>query len=156
MRPILLILLWPIIEIALFVTVGGAIGLLWTMAIILGTGALGVWLLRSRGLRNAERLRQGMTSLRDPVAALADGAAVLLAGVLLILPGFLTDLLGLLLLLPPVRLAIMAAVARRVKVHDPRRPADPFAARRSDIVIDGEFLEVETDANRPPSGWTRH
>ena len=29
-------------------------------------------------------------------------------------------------------------------------------ARRGDIVIDGEYIEVEPDPNRPPSGWTRH
>lgn len=157
MRPFVLILLWPIVEIALFVTLGGAIGLLWTLAVIIGSGALGVWLLRRQGLRNADRLRRGMASLRDPVTALADGAAVMLAAVLLILPGFLTDALGLLLLLPPVRLALMAAVARRVKVHAARRP-DPFADRppQGNIVIDGEFIEVETDQTRPPSGWTRH
>lgn len=157
MRPFALFLLWPIVEIALFVTLGGAIGLLWTMAVIIGTGALGVWLLRSRGLRNAERLRHEMSTLRNPAAVLADGAAVMLAAVLLILPGFLTDALGLLLLLPPVRLALMAAVARRIKVHAPQRP-DPFTSRppQGNIVIDGEFIEVETDPNRPPSGWTRH
>lgn len=157
MRPLVLFLMWPIVEIALFVTVGGAIGLLWTMAVIIGTGALGVWLLRSRGMRDAERLRRGMSSLKNPVAALADGAAVMLAAVLLILPGFMTDALGLLLLLPPVRLALMAAVARRVKVHAPQQP-DPFSNRppQGNIVIDGEFIEVETDPNRPPSGWTRH
>lgn len=161
MWPFVLFLAWPLVEIALFVTLGGAIGLGATLLVILGTGALGVWLLRGNGLRTAERLRREMDALRNPVGPVADGALVMLAAVLLILPGFLTDALGLLLLLPPVRAGIVAALARKVRMH---RPAgmdemdDPFAARtrRSDIVIDGDYIEVEPDPNRRPSGWTRH
>ncbi len=164
MRLSALFLLWPIIEIALFVTLGGAIGLLWTLVVILGTGVLGVWLLRSQGLRTADRLRREMDSLRNPLVPAADGALMLLAGMLLVLPGFLTDAIGLLLLVPPVRLAMMAALARRVRVQGgghggpDRRADDPFAARarRGDIVIDGEYIEVEPEPGRPPSGWTRH
>ena len=76
---------------------------------------------------------------------------------LLVLPGFLTDALGLLLLLPPVRLGITAALSRRIRPMQ-AGTADPFEARarRGDIVIDGEYIEVEPDPNRPPSGWTRH
>lgn len=157
-----LFLLWPITEIALFVTLGGAIGLGWTLIVILGSGFLGVWIMRSQGLRTADRLRHEMDTLRNPLVPAADGAMMLLAGVLLVLPGFLTDALGLLLLLPPVRLALTAALARRVRVQ--RGPMqdggfdDPFEARarRGDIVIDGDFIEVEPDPKRPPSGWTRH
>jgi UPF0716 protein FxsA len=158
MWPFALFLLWPIVEIALFVTVGGAIGLGWTLLVILGTGVLGVWLMRSQGLRTAERLRREMDSLRNPIAPVANGALVLLAAALLVLPGFLTDALGLLLLLPPVRLGLTAALARRIRPMPPRGPTDPFEARarRGDIVIDGEFIEVEPDPDRRPSGWTRH
>lgn len=157
MWPFVLFLLWPIVEIALFVTVGGAIGLGWTLLVILGTGVLGVWLMRSQGLRTAERLRHEMDNLRNPIAPVADGALVLLAAALLVLPGFLTDALGLLLLLPPVRLGITAALSRRIRPMQ-AGTADPFEARarRGDIVIDGEYIEVEPDPNRPPSGWTRH
>lgn len=161
MWPFALFLVWPLVEIALFVTVGGAIGLGVTLLVILGTGALGVWLLRGNGLRTAERLRREMDALRNPVGPVADGALVMLAAVLLILPGFLTDALGLLLLLPPVRTALVATLARKVRVHRPAGMddmADPFSRprRQSDIVIDGDYIEVEPDPNRRPSGWTRH
>ncbi|MEY4985047.1 MAG: hypothetical protein RIR62_3313 [Pseudomonadota bacterium] len=158
MWPFAFFLLWPIIEIALFVTVGGAIGLGWTLLVIVATGALGVWLMRSQGLRTAERLRREMDALRNPLGPVADGALVLLAAALLVLPGFLTDALGLLLLLPPVRLALTAALARRIRPAQPRGAGDPFdvRARRGDIVIDGDYIEVEPDPDRRPSGWTRH
>jgi UPF0716 protein FxsA len=164
MWPFALFLVWPLVEIALFVTVGGAIGLGATLLVILGSGALGVWLLRGNGLRTAERLRREMDALRNPVGPVANGALMMLAAVLLILPGFLTDALGLLLLLPPVRAGIVAALARKVRAHRPEDMddmEDPFAqrARRGDIIIDGEFIEVEHDPDRAPprpSGWTRH
>lgn len=152
-----LFLLWPLIEIALFVTLGGALGLWLTLLVVIGTAVLGVVLLRRLGYRNAERLRAEMGRMRDPLGAAGDGVLRALAALLLILPGFLTDILGALLLIPPVRRAIVAALASRVTVASMRsdRPA-----RRSDgIVIDGEFVEIDTDrpANPPPpSGWTRH
>ena len=153
----LLLLLWPLIEIALFVTVGGAIGLWLTLLVVLGTGVGGVALLRNQGLRSAERLRAEMGRMRDPVGTAGDSALLALAAILLILPGFLTDILGLLLLLPPLRKALVAQVARRMGVSSMR--SDQPARRSDGIVIDGEFVEVDPDpAQRPgpPSVWTRH
>lgn len=155
------LLLWPLIEIALFVLIGGAIGVWWTLLVVVGTGFVGVVLLRRLGLGSAERLRGQMQQMRDPVGTVGDGVLKALAGLLLILPGFLTDFLGALLLLPPLRAALVGALARRVTVASMQsdRPA-----RRSDgIVIDGEFVEVDRTEGAdlpprsgPPSGWTRH
>lgn len=157
----LLLLLWPLIEIALFVTVGGAIGLWLTLLVVLGTGFGGVLLLRNQGLRTAERLRAEMGRMRDPVGTAGHGALLALAAILLILPGFLTDTLGLLLLLPPLRKALVAQMARRMGVSSMR--SDQPARRSDGIVIDGEFVEIDPDPGRnpdqrpgPPSGWTRH
>lgn len=152
-----LLLLWPLIEIALFVVIGGAIGLWLTLLVVIGTGILGILILQGLGLRNAERLRSEMGRMRDPLGAAGDGALRAMAAVLLILPGFLTDALGAFLLLPPVRRLIIAQLARRVTVASMR--SDQPARRSDGIVIDGEFVEVETDTTRtpgPPSGWTRH
>jgi UPF0716 protein FxsA len=152
-----LLLAWPLIEIALFVTIGGAIGLWLTLFVVIGTGVLGVALLRRQGLRSAERLRRQMDEMRDPLGAAGDGALRAFAAILLILPGFLTDFLGALLLLPPLRAALIAQIARRVGVVSMR--SDQPARRADGIVIDGEFVEVDPDPHRPParpSGWTRH
>lgn len=149
-----LLLAWPLIEIGLFVTLGAALGLWLTLLVVIGTGILGVVLLQRQGLRSAERLRAEMGRMRDPLAVAGDGALRALAAMLLILPGFLTDALGAILLLPPVRAALIAALARRVSVASMR--SDQPARRSDGIVIDGEFVEVESDQTRPPSGWTRH
>lgn len=163
MPVLMLFLMWPLIEIGLFVTLGGALGLWLTLLIVLGTAALGITLLRSQGLRTADMLRREMGALRDPVQMAGDGALQVLAAILLILPGFLTDALGLLLLIPPLRRALVAALSRRIVVrgggidgHDDWSNG-PMPRDRGTI-IDGDFIELDSDPSnpRPPSGWTRH
>jgi len=152
-----LFLLWPLIEIALFVTLGGARGLWLTLLVVIGTAVLGVALLRRLGYRNAERLRAEMGRMRDPLGAAGDGVLLALAAMLLILPGFLTDALGALLLVPPFRRLLVAQLAARVGFASMR--SDQPARRSDGIVIDGEFVEVDPQEPRrpgPPSGWTRH
>lgn len=152
-----LLLLWPLIEIALFVTIGGWLGLWLTLAIVIGTGILGVSILQRMGLRSADRLRAEMGRMRDPVAGIGDSVFLSLAALLLILPGFLTDILGALLLIPPFRRLLTAQITARMGIVSMR--SDQPARRSDGIVIDGEFVEVDPDRDnqpRPPSGWTRH
>ena len=102
----LALLLVPIIEIALFVQVGGAIGLWPTLAIVVGTAILGTQLIQRQGLGAFLALRSSISEMRDPTGPLFDGAMILLSGALLLTPGFLTDTIGLLLLIPGLRVAI--------------------------------------------------
>jgi UPF0716 protein FxsA len=142
----LAVLAWPLVEIGLFVTVGGAIGLWTTLAIVLGTGLLGAFILR-----NVARLTGG-AGLRDPrqmVLTAARGGMTLLAGILLILPGFLTDAMGLLLLLPPVQALVTRLLAARIKVATERMQPDAGTD-----VIEGDFRRVDPDAVQKPSKWT--
>ena len=102
--PILLaILLIPLVEIAIFIKVGQAVGVLDTLLLLLAAGLAGALLLRVQGWATVLRLRQRLASGEPPVRELFDAACLALAGVLLILPGFLSDLMALLLLIPPVR-----------------------------------------------------
>lgn len=154
------LLIWPLIEIALFVVVGGAIGLWWTLLVVIGTGIGGVVLLRRLGLNSASRLRGEMTRMRDPVVALGDGILTALAALLLILPGFLTDAVGFLLLVAPVRAVLVSAAGRRMATASMR--SDQPVRRSDGIIIDGEFVEidsqevVDTPSKGGESGWTRH
>jgi len=156
MRLLAAILAVPLIEIALFVTVGGWLGLGLTLAIVLGTGVFGVLIIRQQGRQAMDDLRQAAQQRRNPARPMAAQALNGLAGVLLILPGFLTDVLGLLLLLPPVQGVILRTLAARVQA------TAGFGAsprRQGAEVIDGEFHDLTPDAaanDRPPSGWTRH
>lgn len=150
----------PMIEIALFIQVGGLIGLGWTLAIVLLTAILGTWLVRQQGAHALDRIRTSFNSLTDPSEPLADGAMILLAGALLLTPGFFTDTLGLLLLTPPFRKLVFRELGKRVTVQSfstgPGPRSQPRQAR--DDVIDGEYTEVDPP-KRPthtPSQWTRH
>ncbi|WP_295530862.1 FxsA family protein [uncultured Thioclava sp.] len=156
----------PLIEIGLFIKVGGMIGLGPTLAIVVITAVLGTTLVRREGARALEDLRRSLNELSDPSRPLAHGAMILVAGVLLLTPGFFTDALGLLLLIPGVRNWVMTRLASRVTVArfemgggpfppggaDRRRPHDPD-------VIDAEEIDEITPRTPPrdgPSGWTRH
>ena len=77
MQLFLAFLLVPIIEIALFIQVGGAIGLLPTLAIVVITAILGTWLVRTQGRLALNQLRGSFERLSDPTAPLAHGAMIL-------------------------------------------------------------------------------
>lgn len=162
MGRILAFLAWPLIEIALFVVIGGRIGLWATLAWVILTAVAGIFILRFEAARGAVLMRDGLGGRGLPEGAPVAGLMRALAAVLLILPGFLTDAFGLLLLLPPLQALVSGAVMKRVKIIRPGS-AQGFGAGRNwprgedSGVIDGEWVEVPPEANRnrrPPSGWT--
>lgn len=170
----------PIIEIALFIQVGGLIGLWPTLAIVILTAVVGTALMRSQGAHAWAEVQASFNELRDPSRPLAHGVMILIAGMLLLTPGFFTDTLGLLLLVPAIREAVFGYLAKRIRVtrvttgsagmrREPHRP--PYG----DGVIDGEYVVEDTPPGRPQtppdlpedlgddprtarggSGWTRH
>lgn len=139
------VLLYLVVEIIALVALGSAIGLGWTLLVLLAGSALGLWLARREGVRAAQALAEAVNNRRVPTAELTDGMLVAAGGVLLFLPGLVTDLAGLLLVLPPTR----ALVRRRlVRAAEERAPELRTARIRSQApVVDGEV--VESDAPRP-------
>lgn len=136
----------PIIEIAIFIKVGQLIGLLPTLALIVGAAVLGGLVLRQQGLSVLGQLRNNVNSGHMPARSIADTMMIGLAALLLVLPGFLTDVAALALLLPPVRGWIYAALASRVTVVDTTttyRRQDPSAGR-----IEGT-IDLDDDDYRP-------
>lgn len=154
MRLFLLFLIVPLIEIALFIQVGGFIGVWWTLAIVILTAALGTFLVRSQGIAVLAQLRGSFEELRDPTEPLAHGAMVLFSGALLLTPGFFTDAVGFALMVPGIRARIFQYFRSKVSVQSVQygQPAEKAA----DIVIDADFEEVEPPTQNGPSGWTRH
>ena len=151
---LLAILAVPLVEIGLFVTIGGAIGLWATLAWVVAAVAVGLVVLKGIAMTGSVALSQDMQEMRDPLSPIAHRAMVALAGGLLILPGFLTDFIGLLLLIPPVRSLILKVVARRL--------SRASVILRSEVV-EGDWREVPPSApandttkpSGPPSEWTR-
>ena len=153
----------PLIEITLFIQIGGAIGLGWTLAVVILTAIIGTWLVRSQGAAALGQLRSSFSDMRDPTEPLVHGAMILFSGALLLTPGFFTDAVGFALLVPAIRQAVYRAVRARVNIQSFGTPgagqADPQQPHRaSDDVIDGEYHEISSDEheNKGPSGWTKH
>ncbi len=110
-RLLLLFTLVPTAELALLIMIGQRLGVLPTIALILASGLLGAWLARREGTRTWREFRATLQAGRLPGEALLHGLAILVGATLLITPGVVTDLLGIVLLIPPTR----AAVIRRVR-----------------------------------------
>lgn len=158
MRLFLLFLIVPLIEIALFIQVGGIIGLWWTLAIVILTAALGTFLVRSQGLAVMEQLRGSFENLNDPTEPLAHGAMVLFSGALLLTPGFFTDAVGFALMVPGIRGKIYQFVRARVTVQSVQYGPQSGQTKESadSSVIDADYEELEPSDQNGPSGWTRH
>lgn len=149
----------PLIEIALFIQIGGAIGMWPTLAVVVITAFIGSTLVRNQGSREFGKLKQSFSELNDPSEPLANGAMILFAGALLLTPGFFTDFVGFALLIPSVRGYVFAKIKERVTVVEFGTNAQGAARPRPNPsgVIDGEFVEVDPEdaKNQGPSGWTR-
>ena len=104
MNTLLLIILFvPLVEIYLFIQIGGLIGAFYTILIILLTAVVGIFFVRLQGIST---LKSGVTQLYQnqiPVYEMMSGAALAFAALLLIIPGFATDLIGFLLIIPITR-----------------------------------------------------
>lgn len=154
----------PVIEIALFIQVGGFIGLLPTILIVILTAFLGTYLVRQQGAIAMSQLRSSFGELRDPSEPLAHGALILFSGALLLTPGFFTDAVGFLLLVPAFRARMFAELQKRIKFQSfsaggPSgfQQQQPRSAQESEV-IDGEWETISPKdiENNDPSGWTRH
>lgn len=109
----LLLLIIPLIEIALFVTVGDWLGLPATLAIVICTAILGTWMLRREGRATVRRL-QTLTRPEEASTALIDGVFLFAAALLLITPGYFTDAVGLAFIFPPTRAFLAKRLSGRV------------------------------------------
>ena len=145
----------PLVEIALFITVGGWIGLWPTLLIVVLTAVAGTALVRSQGAATLAQLRRSFDDLRDPTEPLAHGAMILFSGALLLTPGFFTDAVGFALLVPGVRARVLAEARKRIRVESVVERRGGWPAQDDDV-IDGDYSVEDTPPRNGPSGWTRH
>lgn len=110
----LLFTLVPIVELYFLIQIGKVIGGLETIAAVVVIGVIGAALAKSQGLAVVRGVQRATAEGRMPGRELLEGAMVFAGGLLLVTPGVLTDVLGLLLLIPPVRRLAAGLVARRL------------------------------------------
>ncbi|MGK4005667.1 FxsA family protein [Sorangium sp. So ce1036] len=135
---ILLFLTVPIVELWLLLAIGKQIGFWPTVAMALGTAILGAALAKREGLRVLASWQGAMAEGRVPDEGLTGGLLVLLGAALLVTPGVLTDVAGLVLLIPPARRKIAAAVRERFE----RRIAAASASGLGGEGPGGSFFSV--------------
>ena len=132
------IILVPIIEIYLFIKIGGQIGAFNTISLIFITAIIGVIYARYEGLNT---LKSGFSQLVKnelPAYEIISGAAIAFAALLLIIPGFATDILGFLLIFPLTRKLIFGKFIKNFS--NEKKNKKPY--------IDGEFEDIEDDDER--------
>lgn len=140
-----LFLVVPIIEIAIFVAMGGIIGFWWTMGGVVFTALLGSYLLRLQGFAVWTDVQGKMRAGQFPGQSIVGGIMLAIAGALLLTPGFFTDAVGFALFVPQVRYFIFEQLRKRVSVvsatsysqysaHHPSSNSQP--ERQEDGIID--------------------
>ena len=135
---LLTIILVPIIEIYLFIKVGGQIGAFNTISLVFITAIVGVIYARYEGLNTLKSGIIQFTKNELPAYEIISGATIALAAIMLIIPGFATDVLGFLLLFPLTRKLFLGKFLKRFKKKTSVKKT----------CIDGEFEDIEDDKNR--------
>ena len=140
----------PIIEIAVFIALGGEIGIGNTVSLIIVPAFIGAWILRQQGLTTLRNAQQSLGQQIFPVSALFDGVCLLLAGVFLLTPGFLTDALGFLICVPLVRRFLRHWVWITINRSSTcsewtKYEESPDGPSRNRDTIDGSFREIDSD-----------
>jgi UPF0716 protein FxsA len=155
---ILLFLVIPIAELVVIFQVAHSFGWLETIAALLVISFVGAALVRHQGVSTLIRIQQGLSRGEIPTKALVDGLVILLAGALMLTPGFLTDIIGVLLLVPPVRAGVRTLLIRRY-----RRRLSQFGHGRGGrrggvhwtaVTVDADVVDVAADDTPRRSGTT--
>ena len=125
---LLLLIALPLLEIAILIEVGQAIGFWPSVLLLIAAALVGAKIVHDQGLATARRAAEALAEGTPPVGPMLEGVALVLAGALLILPGYLSDIAGLLLMVPPFRRFAILSVLRRFRDAARRR----FPRRRRD------------------------
>ena len=152
----------PALEIALFIQIGGEIGVWGTLGAIFLTAVIGVALVKAQGVQVITDLRLETEAGKPPVETLVRGTCLVFAGLFLLTPGFFTDAIGFILLLPPLQSGLGRKVVallmkhsssfrRHQSEHGPHGAHGPAQSSRPSTIIEGDFEEVQTANERDQS-----
>jgi len=100
---LILFVIVPVTELYILIEVGKKIGSLTTIGIIILTGIIGAYLVKSQGFMILRKIQNDLNDGIMPGDSLIQGAIILAGGVLLLTPGFVTDIVGFIFLIPVSR-----------------------------------------------------
>ena len=124
------VLLIPIFEILCFILLGDFLGFWIVVSLIFLTGFIGIFLIRSElNLRQIEKL------INEPNEWLFKK----LAGFLLIIPGFVTDLLGIIMLVKPLR----GYVWYNLIIKKGSNKNNDVRKNKDDNIIDADYRDLD-------------
>jgi len=140
---LIIFIILPIIEISIFIQVGGFVGTFNTILIIFLTAAVGVYFVRQQGFRTFQKIAVELQNQQIPVQGMFDGLVILISGILLVTPGFLTDTIGFLGLIPQTRVFLLGIIKNLFL----QRYSNAHKQYKKDMdeTIDGDFIEIEED-----------
>ncbi|MDB5523502.1 MAG: Exclusion suppressor FxsA [Rhizobium sp.] len=147
--PLLILLAFPILEIATFIYVGQWIGVWKTIGLVILAAIVGVAILRYQGLGALKKINKDLRRAQPPTAGIVDGFMIVIASFLLIIPGFLSDIIGLLLIVPPIRHVIWRLWGKSINVQT--YSSGFRRGRRSDDFVDLSPDDFERQDDPPPS-----
>lgn len=98
-----LLILIPAIELWGIIQMGQWIGGWETIGLLILTGVLGVWMIKTEGRRVWQQAQRQMQAGQVPGHTLLEGLCVLAGGIMLMLPSFISDIIGLTMLFPFTR-----------------------------------------------------
>ena len=100
---LILFVIIPVTELYILIEVGKKIGSLTTIGVIILTGFIGAYLVKSQGFMILRKIQNDLNEGIMPGDSLIQGAIILAGGILLLTPGFVTDILGFIFLMPVSR-----------------------------------------------------
>ena len=147
---LLIFVVVPIIEIAIFIEAGHFFGFWTTLSLIAITAIIGTGLLRHQGTHAFKRAKSALLRNELPFEEVITGLCLLLAGAFLLTPGFLTDFLGFLLFIARFRIFLSKFIFRYMRKQGFSHAQTTQNARDEDFandhqfskIIDGEFHEI--------------
>jgi UPF0716 protein FxsA len=142
---VLVFVAFPLIEIAVLIKVGDAIGLWPTMLLLVAAAFLGSIVIREQGLSVVGRAFDTMREGRLPLEPMLDSYVVIMAGLLLIIPGFISDAIGLLLLIAPLRRWCIRQAVPELYDHPLVARRSPQVEPRPPTVIEGTYERHDPD-----------
>ncbi len=145
----IIFLVIPLIEIALFVSVGEQIGMFWTLLLCVLTAMIGATLIRQQGLATLFSARQSMEHGEMPLREIFDGLCLAVAGATLITPGFFTDTIGFLLLVPAFRSGLLHVAPKFFDGDIVGMTSSQTRHHQEAGIIEAEFEVLDENDDKP-------
>ena len=135
----------PVIEIVLFIKVGGTIGLMPTVFIILITAIAGTVFVKQQASQLFDLFKRKAGRLEDPSEPIGHGVLVLFAGALLLTPGFFTDFIGFLYL---SQIFDIGCLENLKKIYS-RGRFDEGTSYQNKTIYDAEYKDITPNDGSP-------